>query len=77
MARSGLSGSGVRHERLPCLLRFVLPHTLNSLTTLLIPHAASGVLLMALSLPLLWEKVPPNGLYGFRVKVTLENPPIW
>ncbi|MHC1767372.1 MAG: SdpI family protein [Verrucomicrobiia bacterium] len=47
------------------------------MTTLLILHAASGVLLMALSLPLLWEKVPPNGLYGFRVKATLENPRIW
>jgi uncharacterized membrane protein len=45
--------------------------------TLLILHVASGVLLMALSLPLLWEKVPPNGLYGFRVKATLENPRIW
>lgn len=47
------------------------------MTTLLILHVASGVLLMALSLPLLWEKVPPNGLYGFRVKATLENPQIW
>ncbi len=47
------------------------------MTTLLILHVASGVLLMALSLPLLWEKVPPNGLYGFRVKATLENPRIW
>ena len=45
--------------------------------TLLILHIASSVLLMALSLPLLWEKVPPNGLYGFRVKATLENPRIW
>jgi uncharacterized membrane protein len=26
---------------------------------------------------LLWEKVPPNGLYGFRVKATLENAQIW
>ncbi len=45
--------------------------------TLLILHAASGVLLMALSLPLMCGKVPPNGLYGFRVKATLENPQIW
>jgi hypothetical protein len=47
------------------------------MTTLLILHVASGVLLMALSLPLLWGKVPPNGLYGFRVRATLENPRIW
>lgn len=45
--------------------------------TLLILHAASGVLLMVLSLPWLWGKVPPNGLCGFRVKATLENPRIW
>lgn len=47
------------------------------MTTLLILHMASGVLLMALSLPLLWQRLPPNGLYGFRVKATLENPQIW
>ncbi len=51
--------------------------TLNSMTALLILNVASGVVLMALSLPLLWEKVPPNGLYGFRVRATLENPRIW
>ena len=22
-------------------------------------------------------KIPPNGLYGFRVKKTMENPDIW
>ena len=45
--------------------------------TLLILYLASGVLLMLLSLPLLWSKIPPNGLYGFRVRATLENPSIW
>ena len=47
------------------------------MTTLLILYLASGVLLMLLSLPLLWGKIPPNGLYGFRVRATLENPSIW
>jgi hypothetical protein len=47
------------------------------MTTLLILNVASGALLMALSLPLLWGKIPPNGLYGFRVRATLENPSIW
>ena len=37
----------------------------------------SGVLLMALSVPLILGKIPPNGLYGFRVKKTMENPDIW
>jgi hypothetical protein len=53
------------------------PEYVESMTTLLILHVASGVLFMALSLPLLWEKVPPNGLYGFRVRATLENHQIW
>jgi len=37
----------------------------------------SGVLLAALSVPLIMGKIPPNGLYGFRVKKTMENPDIW
>jgi hypothetical protein len=37
----------------------------------------SGVLLMALSVPMILRKIPPNGLYGFRVKRTMENPDIW
>jgi uncharacterized membrane protein len=47
------------------------------MTTLLILYLASGVLLTLLLLPLLWGKIPPNGLYGFRVRATLENPSIW
>jgi UPF0716 family protein affecting phage T7 exclusion len=47
------------------------------MTTLLILYLASGMLLMLVSLPLLWGKIPPNGLYGFRVRATLDNPDIW
>jgi hypothetical protein len=47
------------------------------MTTLLILHVSSGLLLILLSLPLLWGKVPPNGLYGFRMRATLEDPIIW
>ena len=47
------------------------------MATLLTLYLASGVLLMLLSLPLLWGKVPPNGLYGFRVRATLDNPNVW
>jgi SdpI/YfhL protein family len=38
---------------------------------------ASGLLLTGLSIPMILGKVPPNGLYGFRVKKTMENPEIW
>ena len=37
----------------------------------------SGGLLAALSVPLVIGKIPPNGLYGFRVKKTMEDPDIW
>jgi hypothetical protein len=37
----------------------------------------SGILLMALSVPMILGKIPPNGWYGFRVKKTMENPEIW
>jgi len=47
------------------------------MTTLLILCLASGVLLMLLSLPMLWGKIPPNGLYGFWVRATLDNPDLW
>jgi len=38
---------------------------------------ASGLLLSGLSIPMILKKVKPNGLYGFRVRKTLENPEIW
>jgi hypothetical protein len=47
------------------------------MVALLILYVASGVLLVLLSLPLLWENIPPNGLYGFRVRATLDNPNVW
>lgn len=37
----------------------------------------SGALLVVLSVPMIMGKIPPNGLYGFRVKKTMENPDIW
>ncbi len=44
---------------------------------LLILYIVSGALLTALSVPLLLEKIRPNGLYGFRVAKTMNNPEIW
>jgi hypothetical protein len=38
---------------------------------------ASGGILIGLSIPLIRRKVPPNPLYGFRVRRTLEDPEIW
>jgi len=36
-----------------------------------------GVFLAVLAIPLWLEKIGPNGLYGFRIKKTLENEKIW
>jgi uncharacterized membrane protein len=35
------------------------------------------VLLIILAIPLWNERIGPNGLYGFRVKKTMENERIW
>jgi hypothetical protein len=40
-------------------------------------YIGTGLLLCILSIPMILKKVKPNGLYGFRVKKTLENPDIW
>jgi uncharacterized membrane protein len=40
-------------------------------------YAISGLVLAGLSVPLILHKIPPNGLYGFRVPSTLQNPSQW
>jgi SdpI/YfhL protein family len=40
-------------------------------------HVAAGLLLSALSVPLIQRKVGPNPLYGFRVRRALEDPAVW
>lgn len=36
-----------------------------------------GTLMGVLAVPLIMGWVPPNGLYGFRIPVTMNNPDIW
>ncbi|WP_082077875.1 SdpI family protein [Thermus filiformis] len=36
-----------------------------------------AALLIGLSIPFLQDKVPPNGVYGFRTPKTLSDPAIW
>lgn len=47
------------------------------MTILMYMFFFSGLLLAGLSIPMILGKIPPNGLYGFRVKKTMENPEIW
>ena len=39
--------------------------------------ASMGILLIALSVPTLLGRIPPNSLYGFRTSKTLSNPNTW
>ena len=47
------------------------------MATLMILFTSSGLLLAAISVPLILGKIGPNPLYGFRVKKTLEDPAVW
>ncbi len=47
------------------------------MTMLLVMYLVFGALLVGLSFPLLQYKIKPNGLYGFRIKATLEDPELW
>jgi hypothetical protein len=47
------------------------------MAVLLTLFICSGLLLSALSVPLILGKIAPNPLYGFRVKKTLEDPSVW
>lgn len=45
--------------------------------TLLLLYVIGSVLLMVLAVPMIRGKIPPNGLYGFRVPATIEHPELW
>lgn len=47
------------------------------MTTLLIMYVVFGLLLVALAIPLMLDKIPPNPWYGFRVPSTLSDPEVW
>jgi uncharacterized membrane protein len=40
-------------------------------------YILGGLLLVLLSIPLILRKVPPNPIYGFRIRWTLEDPELW
>ncbi len=44
---------------------------------LMLMNTFTGLLLAALSIPLILGKIGPNPWYGFRVKKTLNNPAVW
>ena len=42
-----------------------------------ITYVVGGLLVTALSVPLIQKRIPPNPWYGFRVRKTLENRDVW
>jgi uncharacterized membrane protein len=44
---------------------------------LMILFSLSGLLIIVLSLPLVFRKVPPNSFYGLRVPATLKDEWVW
>ena len=47
------------------------------MTTLVATFAGVGLLLIALAVPLVRRKVPPNGWYGVRVAATFADDWVW
>ena len=40
-------------------------------------YGIGGVLLIAISLPMIYDKIPPNRFYGFRTPRTMSDPNVW
>lgn len=50
---------------------------MGSLWFLLALYAGCGLLFIAIAIPLVQRRVPPNQWYGFRVERTLNDPAVW
>jgi hypothetical protein len=49
----------------------------SEMLALLLLSTSTGLLLAAISIPLILQKIGPNPWYGFRVKKTLDDPAVW
>ncbi len=47
------------------------------MTLLMTIYIIGGLLLILISIPLILRKIPPNRIYGFRIRWTLEDPELW
>jgi uncharacterized membrane protein len=50
---------------------------MNPLTLLMVLFASMGVVLVAISIPLIQRRIKPNYWYGFRTRRTLSDPTVW
>jgi hypothetical protein len=44
---------------------------------LVIFYTAAGLLLAAISIPLIWRRIKPNAWYGFRVEKAYRSDAVW
>jgi len=44
---------------------------------LLALYSFGGLIVAGFSIPLILRKIPPNGLYGFRMRPTQNDPQLW
>jgi hypothetical protein len=44
---------------------------------LLALYSIGGLVLAGISVPLILHRIPPNGLYGFRIRATINHPELW
>jgi hypothetical protein len=51
--------------------------TVSGMQTLRTLYVGGGILLVALAVPMILRRVPPNHLYGFRVPSTTDDPALW
>ena len=47
------------------------------MSSLFLLYFVGGILLILVAVPLVREKIRPNGLYAFRVQARLEDPAVW
>jgi hypothetical protein len=50
---------------------------MNDVLVLIVLMAGASLLVIALAVPMIRGRVGPNGYYGFRIPLTLENPEVW
>jgi len=50
---------------------------MKPLTLLMVLFASMGVVLTAISIPLIQRRIKPNYWYGFRTRRTLSDPVVW
>ena len=47
------------------------------MTGTLLIYGGMGLLVAAVALPMMYDKIPPNRFYGFRTPRTLSDPNVW